>query len=240
MQRLGESLSHWNANGAGRGCSDSNLVRLAQTLKHMPKPQDSSIESLKQRAIDVAEAFAGVAAKQPLPVRLAPIAVEMKIKRLRFEPLLSVAGLAEADEGFEIIINTEADGVMGKAPGTIVTWPEIDVDDLHPALRFTIAHEIAHAIVKGGFEALFDGDQDLMAKLGIAEFCTTIVVGKLSIEFSRESEIKDLVTANATCHVRFVSATSGGIANEFRIHSKGVDSRTPQRATKQFNASPTP
>lgn len=88
--------------------------------------------------------------------------------------------------------------------------------------RLAVVSIFRPAIVKDNrFDELFDGNKSLIKKLTIEQFCTSIIVGKVTVAFSRDTFVADLIAANVTCHIRFVSASSAGIENEFRIESRG-------------------
>ncbi len=123
----------------------------------MARAEDITLEVLRDRAWRTVEAFVDRATKEALPVQLEEFARATSIKRVRFEPLLSVAGLAKLENGLEIVVNTEADGVHEPA-GTIIDldrWASIILDS---SLRFTIAHEIAHAIVLASHDGNWRSD----------------------------------------------------------------------------------
>jgi len=82
-----------------------------------------------------------------LPVPLHEFAKSRNIQRLRFEPLLSTAGLAKSQDGFEIYLNTEGPGVDQKA-GTVLDAGDDNWSGLATPSRFSVAHEIAHLIFK--------------------------------------------------------------------------------------------
>lgn len=81
---------------------------------------------------------------QSLPVGLEGYAKDCAIHHVRFKQLISDAGLAKRADGFEIIVNTEAPGVSSPPEATASigdgTWSKFQ-----GSLRFTVAHEIAHA-----------------------------------------------------------------------------------------------
>ena len=95
------------------------------------------------------------------PVPLEKLATAQRIRRIRFEPLLSDAGLAKSGDDFEIVINTESPGVTPDM-GDVVELGAGKLSDWGTGLRFTVAHEIAHAIflqAAGG-----DSNSDLFQK----------------------------------------------------------------------------
>jgi hypothetical protein len=93
---------------------------------------------------------------KPLPVQLDEVASSFGIQYVRFEPLLSTAKLVKIEDGFYILMNTEAPGA-NQPPGTILDVDKGVWSDLAPPLRFTIAHEIAHAVFsKSGWDSNLD------------------------------------------------------------------------------------
>lgn len=79
------------------------------------------------------------------PPPLGQLAKRFGVRRIRFEPLWSSAGLTRVEDGFEIVINTESPGVTQKETDVLETDSETAFE-LHPSLRFTIAHEVAHVL----------------------------------------------------------------------------------------------
>ena len=71
------------------------------------------------------------------------MAKALGVERIRFEPLISDAGLAKTAEGFEIVINTEAPGAT-EPPGSIFLADDGRWNELRSPLRFSVAHELAH------------------------------------------------------------------------------------------------
>ena len=82
------------------------------------------------------------AANLPPPVDLEPIARLLGIRNIRFKPLLSDAGLALADGGYDIIVNTEAARAL--PDGTVLAAGNGAWSSLAEGLRFRIAHELGH------------------------------------------------------------------------------------------------
>jgi|ERR1039458_9965338 hypothetical protein len=78
------------------------------------------------------------------PVNLEEYAKAIGIQHIRYRPLISDAGLARNGDTLEVIINTDAPGVTLPAETTASvgdgTWTKFQ-----SSLRFTVAHEIAHA-----------------------------------------------------------------------------------------------
>src|SRR5438034_1086182 len=91
-----------------------------------------------------ANKLAGSLADAP-PAKLDVYAKELGIRHVRVKPLISDAGLARGSGELEIVVNTEAPGINLPAGFSALvddgTW-----DKFQPSLRFTVAHEIAHAV----------------------------------------------------------------------------------------------
>lgn len=108
----------------------------------MAQARRTKFTDLKEQAWRTAHEWSKKVARKPLPTPLHDLATLHKIQYIRFEPLLSTAGIREDENGHVIMVNTEAPGVT-QAGGTVLkidsSW-----NDLEPALRFTLAHEISH------------------------------------------------------------------------------------------------
>jgi len=102
------------------------------------------ITRVSHEAWQVVQKQAGSLGDSPLPVSLGVCAKAFGICSIRFEPLLSAAGLAKSEKNLEIIVNTEATEDTYQS-GTTFSVDKLDALDFTPSLRFTIAHEIAHA-----------------------------------------------------------------------------------------------
>jgi hypothetical protein len=81
---------------------------------------------------------------QSPPINLEEYAKDSGIQHVRFRQLISDAGLAKRGDKFEIIINTEAPGVSSP-PETTASLGDGTWSKFQGSLRFTVAHEIAHA-----------------------------------------------------------------------------------------------
>lgn len=108
----------------------------------MPQPNRTKFEDLKEQAWRTAYGWSRTAGRRPLPTPLHELATLHKIQCIRFEPLLSTAGVMKHENGYAIVVNTEAFGVT-QGTGTTL---QVDSgwNNLAPPLRFTIAHEISH------------------------------------------------------------------------------------------------
>jgi hypothetical protein len=108
----------------------------------MARVRRTKFDDLREQAWRGVCDWAKAVASEPLPTPLHVLARLQKIQCVRFEPLLSTAGLTKHDNGYAIIVNTEAPGVTQNAGAVLPAdnaW-----DDLAPPLRFTLAHEISH------------------------------------------------------------------------------------------------
>ncbi len=110
----------------------------------MPKARTSSFDSLRERGWRVVEKWAA-ALPRGVSIPLHEFALAHGVRRIQFEPLFSSAGLSKVADGYVIHINTEAHGVH-QAEGTILEVNEVNLRELGPAARFSVAHEIAHAV----------------------------------------------------------------------------------------------
>lgn len=119
------------------------------------------IMRVSQEAWKLVQKYAASMADLPAPVSLANCAKEFGIRTIRFERLLSAAGLAKNGSDLEIVVNTEAtEGTY--LPGTTYSVEAANWPDLSPSLRFTVAHEIAHAAFLG--TAAWDKESDMAQK----------------------------------------------------------------------------
>ncbi len=126
----------------------------------MSKQKRSKFDELSQRAWRTIEDLTKSIAAKPLPVALDEVASSFGIRYIRFEPLLSTAKLVKIEAGFYILMNTEAPGANQPA-GTILDAKGGKWLDLAPSLRFTVAHEVAHAIF---LEAGWDWNRDQFSR----------------------------------------------------------------------------
>ena len=81
------------------------------------------------------------ATAQPSP--LEDLALEYRLKRIEFKPLLSTAGLIQDGDDFAMHVNTEAIGIGSLEPISISTSA---CHKLSAPLRFSLAHELSHLI----------------------------------------------------------------------------------------------
>ena len=68
------------------------------------------------------------------------------VRRIEFEPLLSTAGLEKEEDGYVMSVNTEAAGANRKEGMALEISAETCLS-LNTALRFTLAHELAHLVL---------------------------------------------------------------------------------------------
>jgi len=114
----------------------------------MVQRRKSKFADLKDRAWRAATDWSMEVASQPLPTPIHELARLHKVQAVRFEPLLSTAGLMKGDDGYVIVSNTEAVGAPQDAGATLEAdsrW-----DNFEPPFRFTLAHEICHLFFSDG------------------------------------------------------------------------------------------
>lgn len=154
----------------------------------MAKIEETALEILRERAWRKVETFGDLASKEALPVQLDQFARATNIQRIRFERLMSVAGLAKLHNGFEIVVNTEADGV-NQAAGTLVDLDRWASTVLDSSLRFTVAHEIAHAIVLAAHEGDWGSDVFRKNQRAIENTCNQMAAALLMPRRHLEREV---------------------------------------------------
>lgn len=110
----------------------------------MASKSPAKITRVSQEAWKLVQKQSASVAEWPPPVPLGNCAKEFGIRCIRFEPIISAAGLAKSGEDLEIIVNTEAVEDT-YPPGTTLAIDDVKWAVFAPSLRFTIAHEIAHA-----------------------------------------------------------------------------------------------
>ena len=108
----------------------------------MAKNAISMIDRLEPATIRRAAELTGSAT---LPVPMNEVARAMKVRQMRILPLLCRAGVRRLVDGYELIVNTEAPGVTA-APNTSFGLDAPEWRNLGSALRFWIAHELAHLV----------------------------------------------------------------------------------------------
>jgi hypothetical protein len=104
----------------------------------------AKITRVSKEAWQVVQTHASSTLDSPPPVSLSNCAKAFGVRCIRFEPLISDAGLARSGKDLEILINTEVTEDTYPA-GTTLSVDDTKWLDFAPSLRFTIAHEIAHA-----------------------------------------------------------------------------------------------
>lgn len=123
------------------------------------------------------------------PVLLHQLGKSLGVTGIRFEPLLSMAGLEKSSDGFNIIINTEAFGVDFPS-GTILKTDYDDWSKLNPPVRFSVAHELAHII----FYDLAKDENNALLRKNVDELevacnqiaSTLLIPSKFIIDFTSE------------------------------------------------------
>lgn len=125
----------------------------------MSKRVKTQVESVSERAWQSAQKLIAAIETSAPPVQLSHYAKELSVRAVRFEPLLSDAGLYKAGEWWEVVINTEH---TGRTTLALKALEIVDVGNwskLTRALRFTVAHELSHLIfLKAAHKDQFTGD----------------------------------------------------------------------------------
>ena len=103
----------------------------------------TKFDQLREQAVRRAEEWGKSVTTSPAPLH--ELAKSLEIQSIRFEPLLSSAGLEKNTRGFSIIVNTEGFGATSPA-GTVLQPSEEEWGELRPPVRFSVAHEMAHVI----------------------------------------------------------------------------------------------
>lgn len=104
----------------------------------------SDFAALREKVARVVERWGDTFGNRcPVPVH--ELAASYDVRRIRFEPLLSTAGLSKGTDGYVVHVNTEAYGAAQPA-GTVLPFDQESFDRLKPQVRFSIAHEIGHVI----------------------------------------------------------------------------------------------
>lgn len=111
----------------------------------MVKEERSAIARVSEEAWRFTEKLCALSANTPPPAPLEEFAKELGIRCVRFKPLLSDGALAKEGKDLEIVLNTEAPGAAWPA-GTVLPVDDGKWGALNPPLRFSVAHEIAHAV----------------------------------------------------------------------------------------------
>ena len=111
----------------------------------MAKGESSLIARVSEEAWKITEKLSAACANMSPPAPLEGYAKELRVHCIRFEPLLSGGGLARSGKDFEIVLNTEAPGSAFPA-GTTLSADDRKWGELKPLRRFSVAHEIAHAV----------------------------------------------------------------------------------------------
>ena len=109
----------------------------------MQTSRRSAFTALRERAWCVIDAWAATCLDETLPP-IHDLARTYGVRAIRFEPLLSTAGLSKVSDGFLVHVNSDA--YDDKPEGTVLDVNEETLWNLRPPVRFSVAHEIAHAI----------------------------------------------------------------------------------------------
>lgn len=80
-----------------------------------------------------------------VPTNLTELGRRRGLGAIRFRPILGSAGLLKTQQGFDVVVNTEARGAETRPKDILL--PDSDWNILAPPVRFTIAHEIAHTVL---------------------------------------------------------------------------------------------
>lgn len=160
---------------------------------------ESRLKKLKTAVWIHADQLAQAAAGGKFPVPLRRMAAEAKIKKIKFEPLLSSAGLQDKVSSFVIWVNTEARQVDQPA-GKELDVENDDWSSMRPAVRFSIAHEIAHVLIINAARA---GKLSLGGRVAFVErACNEIArVILLPRELYTNSFPSGMFDLNAVAHV---------------------------------------
>lgn len=127
----------------------------------MAKVESSFIARVSEEAWRITEKLSASSANMSPPAPLEGCAKELGIRCIRFEALLSDGALAKAGKDLEIVLNTEAPGAACPA-GTTLSIDDGKWGELKPPLRFSVAHEIAHAVFLKA--AGYDSHRDFFQK----------------------------------------------------------------------------
>lgn len=111
-----------------------------------PRKTDKEWDKLRlraeQKAIELTKSI------DQIPIPLQALAGHYDVKVLRFEKLISTGGIRYNDGKYEIVVGIRSAGVTDPH-GTEIPLDSPRWDTFGPAVRFTIAHEIAHLIFYG-------------------------------------------------------------------------------------------
>jgi hypothetical protein len=110
----------------------------------MARARASRFEPLQEEAWRAVERWAA-SNSHATPVPLHDLAALYDVRRICFDRLFSSAGLSKAADGFVVYVNTGAYGV-DQIAGTVLEVNAETLKALKPSVRFSVAHEIAHAI----------------------------------------------------------------------------------------------
>lgn len=136
-----------------------------------------------------------------LPVDLKSVADQCRVRRIKFQPLLLDGGLAVTNEGFYIYVRSDAESgpeftACFAKDGTGRTLPK----HFAKRARFTIAHEIAHALLydTSSFPPKHTEKVDAASLGGLEHTCNVVAAALMLPEriFENEYSGADLLDPN--------------------------------------------
>lgn len=74
----------------------------------------------------------------------------------------------------------------------------------------------------GIFENIFNGDAGAINKLKLANHCDHIILGKSSVNFIKNPDMQDMITAKASIRFHLISSKTGAIEDSFTISEVGA------------------
>jgi len=181
----------------------------------------SRFDAVLDRALRRTDEIAQSLGTMELPIRLSELAHPLRVRTVRFEPLLSSAGLEKTTHGFNIIVNTEAYGASHPA-GTVLDASGGAWADLAPPIRFSVAHEMAHVIF---IQVVRDESADLLRrKQDLLEVACNQIAGRILVPAQAfKREVSDQLL-NAS-HLRT-------LASKFRVSPEVLVRRLRLRDTR--------
>jgi hypothetical protein len=81
-----------------------------------------------------------------LPINLTSIAHDLGVSAVRFRSILGSAGLLKTQDGFDIVVSTDARGAPDRGADVLPT-DSSDWNVFSPPVRFSIAHELAQLLL---------------------------------------------------------------------------------------------
>lgn len=95
----------------------------------------------RRRAEKICEGLGNAA-----PTNLVRLGEKRRIGSVRFQPILGSGGLLKTKDGFDVVINTDGRGAQER-PADVLPAKSSNWNVLTSPVRFTIAHEIAQALL---------------------------------------------------------------------------------------------